>query len=164
VLPAEGAPLVFATQLAYGLTLHIVDKPSKKNNGSPVNLPLKADPSQGGLVLEHPAPPLLDGDLTPGWRAEPAVVLGKWGFDDWEGPLPLRTALPGKWAVTAATSRRLVVGREDQLHIEGETRCAWSASKSRRRRQFDQVGLKSPKPDQLEVAVPMKDASPGRST
>jgi len=79
VLPAEGAPLVFATQLAYGLTLHIVDKPSKKNNGSPVNLPLKADPSQGGLVLEHPAPPLLDGDLTPDGELT-GVVLGKWGF------------------------------------------------------------------------------------
>jgi len=42
-------------------------------------------------------------------------------FDDWEGPrFHLRTALPGKWAVTAADQTALVVGREDQLHIEGE--------------------------------------------
>jgi hypothetical protein len=53
VLPAEGAPLIFATQLAYGLVLRIE---TKKNNG-PVNLPAKADSSQGGLVLTHSAPP-----------------------------------------------------------------------------------------------------------
>ena len=54
-LLAEGAPLVFATQLAYGLVLRIETK------GGPVDLPVKADPSQGGLVLAHPAPPLAGG-------------------------------------------------------------------------------------------------------
>jgi hypothetical protein len=162
VLPAEGAPLVFATQLAYGLTLHIVDKPSKKNNGSPVNLPLKADPSQGGLVLEHPAPPLLDGDLTPDGELT-GVVLGKWGFDDWEGPrFHLRTALPGKWAVTAADQTALVVGREDQLHIEGENSlCVERIEEQTATGSPIKLVWKSPKPDQLEVAMPMKDASPG---
>ena len=58
VLPAEGAPLVFATQLAHELILRIETK------AGPVELPLKADPSLGGLVLAHPAPPLPEGELT----------------------------------------------------------------------------------------------------
>jgi hypothetical protein len=156
-LPAEGAPLVFATQLAYGLTLRIETK------GGPVELVAKADPSLGGLVLEHPAPPLPEGELT-------GVLRGKWGFDDWEGPrFHLRAAQPGKWSVAAADQSALVVGREDTLHIEGENalcvdRIAY--------RMGDQTAAGSPlkltwkasMPEQLEVAVPMKDASPGPVT
>jgi hypothetical protein len=150
VLPAEGAPLVFATQLAYGLTLRIETK------GGPVDLPVKADPSQGGLVLAHPAPPLPTGELT-------AVVRGKWGFDDWDGPrFHLRAALPGKWTVAAADQSALVVGREDTLHIEGEN----SLCVDRIEEQMGAIGplklaWKSPKTELLEVAVPMKDAAPG---
>jgi hypothetical protein len=162
VLPAEGAPLVFATQLAYGLTLHIVDKPSIKNSASPVNLPLKADPSLGGLVLEHPAPPLLDGDLTPDGELT-GVVLGKWGFDDWEGPrFHLRTALSGKWTVTPADETALVVGREDKLHIEGENSlCVERIEEQTPAGTPVKLVWKPVKPEQLEVSVPMKDASPG---
>ena len=169
VLPAEGAPLIFATQLAYGLTLHIVDKPSKKNNGSPVNLPLKADPSQGGLVLEHPAPPLLDGDLTPDGELT-GVVLGKWGFDDWEGPrFHLRAAQPGKWTVTPADQSALVVGREDTLRIGGDNalcvdRVGLRVADQAAAGSLLKLAWKAPMPEQLEVTVPMKDASPGPVT
>ncbi len=166
VLPAEGAPQIFATHLAHELTLHIVDKPGTKNDGNPVNLPLKADPSQGGLVLEHPAPNLLDGALTADGELT-GVVLGKWGFDDWEGPrYHLRTALAGKWAVTVADQSALVVGREDTLHIEGENslcveRIAYLAGDQTAAGTPLNLVWKSPKPEQLEVTVPMKDASPG---
>jgi hypothetical protein len=157
VLPAEGAPLIFATQLAYGLVLRIETK-----NG-PVNLPAKADSSQGGLVLTHSAPPLPEGELT-------GVLHGKWGFDDWGGPrFHLRAALPGKWTVSPADQSALVVGREDTLRITGDNAVC-----------VDRVGLrladqaaagnllklvwKAPTPEQLEVTVPMKDASPGPVT
>ena len=169
VLPAEGAPLIFATQLGYGLTLHIVGKPSKKNNGTPVNLPLKADPSQGGLVLEHPAPPLLDGDLTPEGELT-GVVLGKWGFDDWEGPrFHLRAALSGKWTVTPADQSALVVGHEDTLRIGGDNALCVDRVGLRLADQAVAGGLlklawKAPAPEQLDVTVPMKDASPGPVT
>jgi hypothetical protein len=162
VLPAEGAPLVFATQLAYGLTLHIVDKPSIKNSASPVNLPLKVDPSLGGLVLEHPAPALLNGDLTPDGELT-GVVLGKWGFDDWEGPrFHLRAALSGKWTVTPADETALVVGREDKLHIEGENSlCVERIEEQTATGSSIKLVWKPVKAEQLEVSVPMKDASPG---
>ncbi len=150
VLPAEGAPLVFATQLAFQLTLHIDAR------GGQFDLPVKADSSQGGLVLTRPAPSLPEGDLV-------GVLRGKWGFDDWEGPrFHLRAAVPGKWSVTPADQTALVVGREDKLHIDGENSLCVE-------RIEEQVGTLSPvklvwkssKPEQLEVSVPMKDASPG---
>jgi hypothetical protein len=157
VLPAEGAPLVFATQLAYGLTLRIETK------GGPVELAVKADPSLGGLVLAHPAPPLPEGELT-------GVLHGKWGFDDWEGPrFHLRAAQPGKWSVAAADQSALVVGREDTLHIEGENalcvdRIACRIGDQTAAATPLKLAWKASLPEQLEVSVPMKDASPGPVT
>jgi hypothetical protein len=150
VLPAEGAPLVFATQLAHELVLRIETK------SGPLGLPLQADPSLGGLVLEHPAPALPAGELT-------GTVRGKWGFDDWEGPrFHLRASLPGKWSVAAAEQSALVVGREDTLHIEGENAlCVERIEKQAAAGAPLKLAWKSPKPEQLEVVVPMKDATPG---
>jgi hypothetical protein len=150
VLPAEGAPLVFATQLASGLALHIDTK------AGPVDLPVKADLSLGGLVLMHPAPPLPEGDLT-------AVLRGKWGFDDWEGPrFHLRAALAARWTVAAADESALVVGRDDTLHIEGENSvCVDRIEEQSGTASPLKLTWKSPKAGQLEVTVPLKDAVPG---
>jgi hypothetical protein len=158
VLPVEGAPMVFATELAHDLRLHIEDKSSKKIKGSPVDLPMKTDPSQGGLVLAlaQPAPPLPAGELT-------GVLRGKWGFDDWEGPrFHLRAAQADKWSLTAADQSALVVGREDTLHIEGENAlCVDRIEEQAASGAPLKLAWKSPRPDQLEVVVPMKDAAPG---
>jgi len=150
VLPAEGAPLLFATQLASGLTLHI----ETKSGG--VDLPVEADPSQGGLVLTHPAPALQEGDLT-------GVLRGKWGFGDWEGPhFHLHAARQGKWAVTPDDQSALVVGREDTVHIEGDdTLCVDRVQEQVAGGSPLKLTWRSPRLDQLEVAVPMKDAAPG---
>ena len=108
VLPAEGAPLVYATPEVHDLKLHIESK------SDPIEVPLKTDASQGGLVLAHAMPPLPSGELT-------GVVKGKWGFDDWEGPrFHLVSAGTGKWTVPPSDESALVVGREDTLHIQGD--------------------------------------------
>jgi len=150
VLPAEGAPLVFATQLAHGLTLHIETKKG------PVDLPVTADPSLGGLALMHPAPPLPEGELT-------GVLRGKWGFDDWEGPrFHLRAALPGKWSVAEEDKSALVAGREDTLRIEGDnSSCVDRVENKTASGKPLKLVWKASRPEQLEVTVPMKDASPG---
>jgi hypothetical protein len=150
VLSSEGAPLVFATQLAHELVLRIETK------SGPINLPIKADPSLGGLVLAKPAPALPESELT-------GVVQGKWGFDDWEGPrFHLRVAQAGKWSVTAADQSALVVGREDTLHIEGENSlCVDRIEQQAAAGSPIKLVWKSPKPEQLEVTVPLKDAVPG---
>jgi hypothetical protein len=152
-LTAEGAPLVFATSLAHGLTLHIETK------GGPIDLPVKVDPSEGGLVLLHPAPPLAESELT-------GVLRGKWGFDDWEGPrFHLRAAQPGKWTLAPDDQSALVVGRDDTLHFEGgNTLCVDRVEKLAAAGNPLKLVWKSPKPEMLEVAVPMKDAAQGPVT
>jgi hypothetical protein len=153
VLPAEGAPVVFATQLSHALFLHIDSKEKVPD------LPLKADPSQGGLVLANPAPLLPEGELT-------GVVRGKWGFDEWEGPhYHLRVARPGKWTVAATDQSALVVGREDTLHIEGENSlCVDRVEQLKADGSLLKLVWKSPKPEVLDVTVPLKEAAPGPVT
>jgi hypothetical protein len=157
VVPAEGAPLVFASQLAHDLELHIESRAGSKT--APVDLPVGVDPSLGGFVLKHPAPPLSEGDLI-------GVLRGKWGFDDWEGPrFHLHAAEPGKWTLAAADQSALVVGREDTLHLEGESSlCVERVEEQLVGGNSIKLAWKSPKTEALEVAVPMKDAVPGPVT
>jgi hypothetical protein len=147
--------MVFSSDLAYGLTLRVDFK------GASVDLPLKADASQGGLVLANPVPPLpaTEGELT-------GVMHGKWGFDDWEGPrFHLRTAVAGKWVLVAGDQTALVVGREDTLHIEGETsQCVDRVEMQIASENPVKLTWKSPKPETLELVIPMKDAAPGPVT
>ena len=148
VLAAEGAPLVFATSLAHDLAAHI-----DTSRGS-FDLPLIPDPAKGGLVLEHALPDLPPGQLT-------AVVRGKWGFDEWDGPrFHLLSAGPEKWDVAADDQSALIVGREDTLHLQGDsTLCVSSVDLS-----GNTLTWKSPKPDSMVVSVPMKHAEPGPVT
>jgi hypothetical protein len=151
VLPAEGAPLVFATGMAYDLALHIDTK------AGAIDLPVKTDASQAGLVLDHGAPLLPSGDLT-------GVIRGKWGFDNWEGPrFRLRGSESKKWVVVPGDQSALVVGREDTLRIAGEsTLCVEGVRAQTAGAAAPQdLAWKSPRPDTLELAVPLKDAAPG---
>ena len=152
-LLADGAPLVFSTQLARSLTLHI------ESAAGPIDLPVVPDASMGGLVFQHPPATLPGGDLT-------GVLTAKWGFDDWEGPrFKLRGPEPGKWTLAASDQSALIVGREDKLHFEnGNTTCVEKVDKSAASGNEVKLAWKSPKPEALEVAVPMKDASPGPVT
>ena len=152
-MPAEGAPLVYATPEVHDLKLHIESK------SGPIEVPLKTDASQGGLVLAHAMPPLPSGELT-------GVVKGKWGFDDWEGPrFHLVSAGTGKWTVSPSDESALVVGREDTLHIQGDnTLCIEKIEAQLPGASAVELKWKSPKPNVLELGVPLKDAAPGPVT
>jgi hypothetical protein len=156
-LTADGAPLVYATRLAYDLHLHI------ETGSSPIDLPVTAAPSAGGLVFEHAPAAIPGGNWT-------AVLRGKWGFDNWEGPrFHLFVPQPGGWALAPADSSALVVGREDTLHFAGaSTVCVDRMEKLEKLEKASagadpavKLAWKAPKPDAIEVAVPMKDATPG---
>ncbi len=153
VLEAEGAPLVYATPLAHDLKLQIQSK------SAPVDVPVKTDASQGGLVLAHAMPSLPSGELI-------GVVKGKWGFDDWEGPrFHLVGAGAGKWTVSPGDDSALVVGREDALHVTGENSlCIEKIEAMPTGASTVELQWKSPKPDVLELGVPLKDAAPGPVT
>ncbi len=150
VLEAEGAPLVYATSMAHDLKLHIEAK------SGPIDIPIKADAAEGGLVLAQAMPSLPSGELT-------GVVKGKWGFDDWEGPrFHLVGAQAGEWNVVASDESALVVGREDTLHIEGaNTLCVEKIEVQSTGASPAELPWKSPKPETLELVVPLKDAAPG---
>lgn len=150
VLQTDGAPLVFATELAHDLTLHI------ESEHGPVDLPVAADPAKGGMVLQKPLPELPPGELT-------GVVRGKWGFDDWEGPrFHLLSAAPQKWSVAADDQSALIVGRDDTLHVKGTSTLCVDKVALRKPEGGDPLALKwkATKPDLLEVGVPLKDATP----
>jgi hypothetical protein len=150
VLQADGAPLVFATDLAHDLVLHI------ETEHGPLDLSVAAEPAKGGLVLEKPLPALPPGELT-------GVIRGKWGFDDWEGPrFHLFSVGPQKWALSSDDQSALIVGRDDTLHVKGTSTLCIEKVDLRRPSGGDPVSLKwkAAKPDLLEVGVPLKDATP----
>ena len=132
VLPVEGAPLVFSTDFATDLSLHLNTPP-----GAPVqpDITLVPDAFEGGLVLqrgpEHHVPlhderaplasaagqpnaPAQAGAAAPGpatpkppARPEPiqltGTIQGRWGFDRFTGPsLKLQELPGGEWHIIAA--------------------------------------------------------------
>jgi hypothetical protein len=153
VLPADGAPLVFATQLAHDLVLHI--ESGVTSAGIP-DIPLTDDATNGGLVPSQPIKDLPGGEFT-------GVVRGKWGFDDWEGPrYQLVAPQPGKWALTADDQTALVVGRNDTLRFEGGSSvCVQKVQQLVDADHSLNLAWKSTKPDELQVTVPLKDSKPG---
>ncbi len=83
----------------------------------------------------------------------------------WEGPrFHLRTAQPGKWTLTAGDQSALVVGRDDTLHLEDESTLCVDKVELQVAGAPLKITWKSPKPEQLEVSVPMKDVAPGPVT
>lgn len=150
VLPSEGEPLAFSTDLIHGLKLHL------ETGTGALDLPLEADPAAGGLVLVHPPVNLPPGNLN-------GEVQGKYGFDDWEGPhFFLHSAGPGNWTLAPGDQSALVVGRDDTLHIEGSSSlCIDKLDEQTAGGAPVNLAWKSLKPGSLEVTVPMKDTSPG---
>jgi hypothetical protein len=157
VLPAEGAPMVFASPLVHDLSVHIIAKSDGKT--TEINLPIEADASKGGLVLKEPVPSLPPGSLL-------AVVKGKWGFDDWTGPqYHLESSRQGGWTLASADQSALVVGREDTLHFKGQnTLCIERVQASLNAGVTRNLTWKAVKSDALEVNMPMNDAAPGPVT
>jgi hypothetical protein len=148
VLPAEGAPLVLATQLAHDLSLHIETKKGA------VDLPVKADPGEGGLALYKPVPLFPTDEVT-------GVIRGKWGFDDWEGPTyHLLIAQSGKWSAASSDALALVVGREDTIHFRGGN-CLCVDKVVQKGSSPVPLTWKSPQTDTLVTTIPMAGAAPG---
>jgi hypothetical protein len=153
VFPADGAPLVFASELAHDLVLHVDPK-----SGPGIDLPARPDPAQGGFEVDtHTlASADLDGEVT-------ATIRGLWGFHSFDGPhYRLRTPRPAQWIVLSKDASALIVGREDTLHLQSQDACCVSEVTVK-----DEQGKtlttewKSSKPDELEVKVPLQNASAG---
>ena len=153
VLPTEGAPLAFATQYAHDMVLRVKDK-----NGKDVEIPVKADPTDGGFVVDSKAinTANLNSSMT-------GTLHGMWGFEQYTGPsFHLQNAQTTKWELAATDSHALVVGREDTLHFtSGNATCVESITAKTESGKEIKTDWKADQPDQLEVKVPLKDESPG---
>jgi hypothetical protein len=153
VLPAEGAPLVFATELAHNFVLHVESKP-----GTAIDLPARPDPARGGFVIETHAMEAksLDDEAT-------GVLRGSWGFHSFEGPrFRLRTSHVSQWVVASKDASALIVGREDTLHVESPDACCVSAVLIENADgKTIPVEWKAAKGDELELKVPLQNATAG---
>ena len=137
VLPIEGAPLVFSSDFAHDLVLHL-NTPA----GAPAepDIPLTPDAYSGGLVLQqtplHHVPlhdPLTAASASapqektvanPGLQPGLSPVLltgtiqGRWGFDPYQGPTVPLQQLPGTgWQIVSADNNTsdLIAGHSAQL-------------------------------------------------
>lgn len=153
VLPADGAPLIFASDLGRKYVLHIETK-----SGSGFDLPAEPDAARGGFVIgtkdAHFQP--WDGEVT-------GTIRGIWGFRPFEGPhYRLRAARPGQWVVASKDASALIVGREDTLHVlSADTCCVHEVVMHDRDGKDVNLPWKVSKPDELEIKVPLQNAAAG---
>jgi hypothetical protein len=153
LLPADGAPLVFATELAHNFVLHVDAK-----NGSRIDLPAKTDPMGGGFTVETKALQAadLDGEVT-------GTLHGMWGFHPFEGPhYRLRASRPSQWIVASKDASALIIGRDDTLHLQSPDACCVSevTVKDEHGKNFETT-WKASKSDELEVKIPLQTATAG---
>jgi hypothetical protein len=153
VLPVDGAPLVFSTEIAHDFVLRI-----KTKDGSMMDLPATPDPARGGFVFDARAlqSASLDSDVS-------GVLRGNWGFDSFEGPaFHLRNAHATTWNVMPADQGALIVGRMDTLHLQSECAvCVDSVTVQDDQHKNIETTWKAVKPDELEIQVALKDEKIG---
>ncbi len=156
LLPADGAPLAFATELAHNFVLHVEAK-----SGAAIDLPAKPDPMRGGFAIETQALQSadLDGEVT-------GILRASWGYHSFDGPhYRLRASRPVQWIVASKDASALIVGREDTLHLQSPDACCVSEVKVKDEQgKMLETEWKSPKPDELEVKVPLQKADAGTVT
>lgn len=170
VLPAEGAPLVFSTSLGHDWVLHASTK-----SGASLDIPVKADASKGGFVIDshprrsenmdtNPLPAPTEADLAKLGPEVSGTLRGRWGFDAFEGPtFHLRTARSTNWALAPSDQTALIAGRDDTVHLKSEQAvCVDVVTLEDAQGKKLKATHKIPKPDELQVDVALKDVAPGR--
>jgi hypothetical protein len=153
VLPVEGAPLVFSSDIAHNFVLRVQGK-----SGSPQDLPARPDASSGGFVVDTRAADAakLDPEVT-------GTLRGSWGFEQFDGPnFHLRTSRSSHWSIPAAEESALIVGREDVFHLEAPGAvCVDDLGMQDAQGRDLKTSWKLVKPEELEIRVALKDQSAG---
>ncbi len=156
VLPADGAPLVFATSYAHDMKLRLRTK-----RGKVVSLPAHADPEKGGFVIDTKGlDPKQFGDTVE------ASLDGLWGFQPYHGPeFTLENAHPQPWTPAPGAAGNLVVGRNDVLDLNaGNAACVRSIAMRNGQTGEIKTQWKRMTPRQVQVTLPLKQAKPGALT
>ncbi len=155
-MEADGAPLLFATNLGHDYSLHVQTKA-----GQTLELPARPDAVKGGFVVDADSLPA--GQLDEGIGG---ILHGQWGFEPFDGPsFRLRSGRGVGWTIPAAESTALVVGREDKIHLQsGAAACVESLTVLGADGRTLKSSWKNEDPDELEASIALKDAKPGPVT
>lgn len=154
VLPVEGAPLMFSTSMGHSFVVHIEGK-----SGHPVDLPASPDAVRGGFIVDtkslHTA--TMDAKLT-------VTLRGDWGYSSFEGPhFEVLNAHSEHWTIPSSDSSALLAGHPATLHLQGDCAvCVEKVSLLDAKGQDLKPTWKSAAADQLEIALPLKDAPAGK--
>lgn len=156
ILPMEGAPLVFATGYARGMTLRFA-----ANDGRIVELPARADAAHGGLAIDTSSV----RDLVLHGRTR-ATLRGQWGFDAYDGPsVDVASAGDRDWRLAAGDELALVVGRQNTVRLlAGSAQCVQEIALQDSTGRHLQVEWKRMKPDEVDLNLSLQDATPGDLT
>ena len=151
---AEGAPVVFSTDYAHNLTLHVPDK-----SGHAIDLPAAPDAARGGFVIDtHTvAADKLEHETI-------GSIHGDWGFTAFEGPaFHLQNAHPSTWTVAPEDETALIVGRENTIHFKSDAAaCVDTVTVKNQEGNPIKASWSSPSSKDLELKVSLKDQSPGK--
>jgi hypothetical protein len=153
VLPVEGAPLVFSMEYAHDMALTL-----SRPGATPIELPVHADPQQGGFVVDTSG---LDAShLGNSLRAS---LEGRWGFEKYAGPtFELMNVPADAWTLDATDGDALIVGRDDTVHLRAASiSCVDGIMLKDPAGKELKVEWKSVKPGEVEVKLPLKSVPPG---
>jgi hypothetical protein len=156
VLPVEGAPLVFSTDYAHGVTLKLTSA-----DGTSLELPATADAAQGGYVVDTAGIGATNlGDSVT------ASLHGYWGFDAYQGPsFRLMNAHARTWELAAGDDAALIIGRQDTVHLRADSvGCVDGIMLKDPAGKELKVDWKSVKPNEVEVKLPLQESKPGAIT
>ena len=156
VLPVEGAPLVFSTGFAHGMTLKLTT-----TDGKSFELPATADAERGGFLIESAA--LRHVTLGTGGRGS---LQGYWGFDTYQGPsFEIAESSVPSWELVPGDASGLIVGRQDTIHIHAaNAHCVAAVALKDAAGKESKLEWKSLQSDQLEIKIPLQDVPPGELT
>jgi len=156
LLPADGAPLAFATGYARELAVRV-----KTNAGKDVDLPARPDATAGGFVVD--ARPLGAGDF--GSQLE-GTLHGDWGFARFEGPkFRILNEGASPWRIADVDREALVVGRTDAARLTGaDADCVQDVTLRLASGEVRPVAWSQEAPDTLLAQVPLTSAPPGPAT
>ena len=146
VLAVEGAPLVFSTSFAHGVTLVVHDAAGKF-----LRLPAKRDPERGGFIV---AANNLDSSGLQGTIT--GKISGDWGFDPWQGPeFRFASSRPQKWQLTSGESSSLTAGAPAALDLQAATACVAAVRLKPAQGKLETLKWTAKGPDSLQTAIPL---------
>jgi len=153
VLGADGAPLVFSSELAHHLSLHLENK-----EGKSVEIPVVANALMGGFVPLAPIPELEWLPLSFAGK-----VHGQWGFQPFDGPeYKLQRSDPSaKWMIPEDDQIASIAGHDRTLHLlSGNSVCVEEISFRAAKGEVKKTAWKA-LGNLIEVHLPLEHAPAG---